>query len=208
MRALAAVLAGLLLALPAAPAHAAEGEKLLVDIREVDPTILLDIKYATADNFMGEVLYDTARCFLRPQVAARLARAQTALRERGLGLKIFDGYRPHSVQVRMFERYPFPGYVADPKTGSNHNRGAAVDVGLVDASGRELAMPSKYDEFSERSHLDYAGGTEEERRNRAVLQDAMRDAGFMPITTEWWHFNDPDAASYAVLDVPLREAAP
>ena len=177
----------------------------LVEIKDLDSTIVLDIKYATADNFMKEILYPDARAFLQPRVAERLVRVQERLRAQGLGLKVFDGYRPLSVQKKMFARFPQPGFVADPAKGSNHNRGAAVDVGLVDATGHELPMPSRYDEFSERSHIRYAGGTAEELKNRGILQDAMKAEGFKPLETEWWHFDDPDWQQYPILDIPIED---
>ncbi len=179
-------------------------EDVLVELKDIEPSIGVDLKYATADNFMKEKLYSDARCFLRPEVAARLVRVQTRLRAKGLGLKIFDGYRPLAVQKKMFARFPYPGFVADPAKGSNHNRGAAVDVGLVDAAGKELPMPSAYDEFSERSHIAYAGGTAVESQNRQTLQDAMQAEGFKPLESEWWHFDDPDCKTYPVLDIPIE----
>ncbi|MBI4431866.1 MAG: D-alanyl-D-alanine dipeptidase [Candidatus Omnitrophica bacterium] len=178
-------------------------ESALVDIQTVNPRIRLEIRYATADNFMKEPLYPKSRCLLRPEVAARLSRVQDNLEKRGLGLKIFDGYRPLSVQKKMWARFPVEGYIANPAKGSNHNRGAAVDLTLVDADGRELSMPTPYDEFSERAHRSYAGGTEEERRNRQILQEAMETEGFTGLSTEWWHFDDKAAKAYPVLDLPL-----
>ena len=175
-----------------------------VDISEVDPTIPLDIKYATADNFTGQVLYPAARCLLRADVAERLQRAQKDLRSQGYGLKVFDCYRPLSVQKKMWAIMPDPRYVADPASGSRHNRGASVDVGLVDSFGREMPMPSSYDEFSERSHADYAGGSAESRRYRSILRQAMTRAGFLTVDTEWWHFDDPNWRDYPISDVSLK----
>ena len=156
---------------------------------------------------MKTPLYPEPRCLLRPEVAAKLSRVQEALEKRGLGLKIFDGYRPLSVQKKMWAKFPVEGYVANPAKGSNHNRGAAVDLTLVDGGGRELPMPSAYDEFSERAHRDYAGGTPEERANRQTLQEAMVKEGFKGLSTEWWHFDDADAKSYPVLDLAFNSVA-
>ncbi len=183
------------------------GESPLVELVNVDPRIRVEVRYATADNFMKEQLYPVARCFLRREVAERLSRVQNALAEKDLGLKVFDGYRPLSVQKKMWAKFPKEGYVANPAKGSNHNRGAAVDVTLVDAAGRELPMPSAYDEFSERAHRDYAGGTDEERANRATLEAAMQAEGFAGLRTEWWHFDAPGARDYPVLDLPLDPPA-
>jgi len=182
---------------------ASAGEEL-VEVTKLEPTLRIDVKYATADNFMKEKMYPVGRVYLRPEVAARVVRVQRALQKKGLGLKIFDGYRPLSIQKKMFAKFPLDGYVMDPKKGSNHNRGAAVDVTLVDKSGKEMPMPSAYDEFTERAHVDFAGGTDAERENRRVLQDAMKAEGFMPIRTEWWHFDDPDKAKYSLLDIPIE----
>lgn len=178
-------------------------ENPLVNIQDVHPRIRLDIRYATADNFMKEALYPSAACFLRPETAAKLSRVQENLEKKGLGLKVFDGYRPLSVQKRMWAKFPLEGYIADPAKGSHHNRGAAVDVTLVDAGGDELPMPSAYDEFSERAHRSYGGGTPNERRNRGLLRREMEKEGFAGISTEWWHFNDRDAGRYPILDFPI-----
>jgi len=177
----------------------------IVEIRDLDPTFIVDLKYATADNFMGEALYGDDRCFLRWKTARRLMRAQEDLRRRGYQLVALDCYRPLSVQKRMFERFPQPGFVADPVRGSHHNRAAAVDVRLANAGGSVLGMPSAYDEFSERSRRDYAGGTAIQREYRRILEEAMTGAGFRTISTEWWHYNDPQADGYAVMDVPIEE---
>ena len=176
----------------------------LVDIQKINPRIRVEVRYATADNFMKEKLYPAARCFLRRETAAKLSRVQDSLGGVGLGLKIYDGYRPLSVQKKMWARFPFEGYVADPAKGSNHNRGAAVDVALVDPQGNELAMPSGYDEFSERSHRDYAAGPRAALKNREILSEAMEKEGFKGISTEWWHFDDLDCKQYPVLDLPIE----
>lgn len=176
-------------------------ENPLIEVKQVIPDVVLDIRYATANNFVGEAMYSEARCFLRKETAAKLVRVQAALKKQNLSLKIFDGYRPLSVQKKMWAKVPVEGYVANPAKGSNHNRGAAVDVTLVDAQGEELPMPSAYDEFSERAHRDYKGATAEEIKNRQILEDAMQAEGFHGIRTEWWHFDDVDSKQYPVLDL-------
>lgn len=176
-----------------------------VDIQALDASIILDIRYATPNNFTGQVLYPSARCLLRESVAYRLLQAQRNLRVQGLGLKLFDCYRPIEVQKKMWAIFPDANYVANPATGgSRHNRGTAVDVGLVNASGTELRMPSAFDEFSERSHLDYLAAEPEAIKNRQILQDAMRRAGFTPVQTEWWHFDDPGWTNYAPANMDPR----
>ena len=178
-------------------------ENPLIDLEKTIPGIRLDIRYATADNFVKEVLYPEARCLLRKETAEKLLRVQEALAAKRLSLKIFDGYRPLSVQRKLWEKFPVEGFVANPAKGSNHNRGAAVDVTLTDSEGNELPMPSAYDEFTERAHRDYAGGTQEERDNRRTLEEAMEKEGFTGLKSEWWHFDDTDAKKYPVLDLPF-----
>ncbi len=177
----------------------------LVEVQKLEPGIRKEIRYATADNFMKEVLYADDRCFLRPDVAKRLVKAHRELQKEGLGIKVFDCYRPLAVQKKMFKRFPQPGYVADPAKGSNHNRGAAVDCTIVDKDGREVEMPSAYDEFSERAHLIYDKAPAHQKANRNKLQKVMLAQGFTPISMEWWHFDAPDAKSYAVLDIPIQD---
>ena len=175
----------------------------LVDVATVAPGIRLDIRYATAKNFTGRALYPAARCLLRPGVAERLARAQEAAAAQGLGLKVFDCYRPLSVQRAMWTLVPDERYVADPAKGSRHNRGAAVDLTLVDASGKELPMPTAFDDFSARAHRDYDDLPPNVIANRAQLERLMQDAGFSGLPTEWWHFDADGWERYDVLDVPV-----
>ncbi|MFQ5822451.1 MAG: M15 family metallopeptidase [bacterium] len=177
----------------------------LVEVVKLDSTILFDIHYATTNNFMEEKLYPVARCFLRREVAERLSHIQKALREEGLGLKIWDGYRPLSVQWKMWEKVSDPKYVADPRKGSRHNRGCAVDVTLVDAAGNELEMPTGYDDFTEKAHRNYMQLPPEVIKNRQILETAMTREGFIPLPSEWWHFDDPNWEKYNLLDIPLEK---
>jgi D-alanyl-D-alanine dipeptidase len=170
----------------------------LVDVAAAIPDAVIDMRYATADNFVGEVLYPRAVCKLRRAVAERLARAADTLRAEHRRLLIWDCYRPISVQKRLWAKLPDPRYVADPRTGSVHDRGAAVDVALAGEP-----MPTAFD--------DTAGG----KSQRAValhgvrgveaarLERAMVAAGFVPLATEWWHYDAPDAARYPLSDEPL-----
>ena len=201
------LLAFVLLLAAVTPAQAVTPERLglgLVDVKALDSAIIIDLKYATTDNFTGQVLYPSTRCLLRESVAWRLLQVQRDLQSQGLGLKVFDGYRPLTVQRKMWSIVPDENYVANPATGSRHNRGASVDVGLVDSAGRELPMPSKFDEFSERSHLDFEDAPADTLRNRQILQTAMRKGGFLPVTTEWWHFDAPDWRDFVVADADPR----
>ena len=184
------------------PSESSEANPL-VDVQKVIPSIQIEIRYATADNFMKEVLYPEARCLLRRETAEKLLKAQERAQKMGYSLKIFDAYRPLAVQKKMWAHTPIEGYVANPAKGSNHNRGAAVDLTLTDKNGHELPMPSSYDEFSERSHRNYMGGTREQRKNRRILERLMKKEGFKGLSTEWWHFDDKEAKKYPVLDLPF-----
>ncbi|MCB9849479.1 MAG: DUF1460 domain-containing protein [Phycisphaerales bacterium] len=173
----------------------------LVEVADVDPRIMIDLRYATSENFTGKTLYPAdLRCQLRKSVAERLHHAQERLVRRGLGLKIYDGFRPLSVQRTMWEIMPDSRYVANPARGSRHNRGAAVDVTLVDRAGHELEMPTPYDDFTEAAHRDYTGGSAESLVNRELLSDVMTMEGFTGLATEWWHFDAPHWDEYALIE--------
>ena len=174
----------------------------LVEVKKVIPNVVLDIRYATTNNFTGQILYDNDRTFLRRAVAKNLGAAQKEFNEMGLGIKIYDAYRPLSVQRKMWAVFPQEGYVANPAKGSRHNRGAAVDLTLVSLKdGKELPMPSGYDEFSEKAHRNYMGASAEEIRNRELLERVMEKHGFKGIHTEWWHFDDVNSKKYELLDI-------
>jgi D-alanyl-D-alanine dipeptidase len=174
-----------------------------VDITRLDPAIRLDIRYATDNNFTGKAVYPCARCLLRKDVAEKLVRVNQALRERGFGLKVYDCYRPLAVQKKFWEIMPDERYVANPAKGSRHNRGSAVDLTLTDLEGRDMAMPSGYDDFSERAHRNYPDTPEEQRRNSLILEEAMKKEGFIPYPTEWWHFDDAGWERFPYADQPL-----
>lgn len=175
----------------------------LVDIQEITPDIRVQMKYAGPDNFLKKKLYDSCRCLLVEDVARRLARVQEDVGRQGLHLKVWDCYRPRRVQYAMWEIVSDPAYVADPKEGSKHNRGAAVDVTLVDAQGRELDMGTDHDDFTPRAHQEAEGLSEEIQRNRKILDEAMHRQGFECIATEWWHFDAEGWKDHPLLDVPL-----
>ncbi len=175
----------------------------LVPVKRIAPGIRVDLRYATTANVFGRRLYTRPRCLLRRAVAERLARVQRRLARAGFGLKIWDAYRPRTVQRVMWRIHPRGGYVGDPRHGSHHNRGAAVDLTLVRADGRPVPMPTSYDEFSPRAHLDYPNLSPAVRENRARLLRAMRAEGFLPYRREWWHYVAPDYRRYPMLDLPL-----
>ena len=183
----------------------------LVDVAALDPTIKLDVRYATPDNVFGRRFYSSARVFLQRPAAEALVRAHRRLRGSGFGLLVFDAYRPWSVTRAFWDATPPASriYVADPAKGSKHNRGCAVDLTLYElASGREVEMPGRYDEMSERSHATYAGGPARARELRDLLRDAMEREGFFVYPWEWWHFDYKDWLSYPVLDIPFEEVRP
>lgn len=180
----------------------------LVPLESVDPPCLPEVRYATKHNFTGEVLYPLPRVFLHRDTAEALQRVQRDLRKKGLGLKVWDAYRPLSVQRKMWNLIRDERYVSNPaKNKGRHTRGTAVDVTLVDRSGRELPMPSDFDDFSARAHRDFPGGTDEQRRNRALLERVMTKHGFTGYPTEWWHFDLAHWENYPPLDISIEALA-
>jgi D-alanyl-D-alanine dipeptidase len=176
----------------------------LLDVQSINPRIRIDLRYATADNFVGKSMYRTSKCFLRREVAERLSQVQADLELLGLGLKIWDGYRPLSVQKEFWKLVPDERYVASPVKGSRHNRGAAVDVTLVDRDGKELEMPTKFDNFTEDAGA-FAPCNERAAENRKLLQRLMTSHGFEILPTEWWHFDAAGWQKYDVLDLSFEE---
>lgn len=181
----------------------------LVELVALDPTIHLDIRYATDNNFAGKPVYRQARAFLQRPAAEAVVRAHRALAAKGYGIVVFDGYRPWSV-TKLFWEIVTPqdrarGFVADPAKGSKHNRGCAVDLSLYDrTTGSESEMPSRYDEFSDRASPKYAGGPPELLARRELLRAAMEKEGFEVDPGEWWHYNYRDWRLYRILDVPFE----
>jgi D-alanyl-D-alanine dipeptidase len=180
----------------------------LVELVTLDPTIKLDVRYATTNDFLGTPVYTQARAFLQRPAAEALVRANHELKALGFGLIIHDGYRPWYVTKIFWDATPDDKkiFVADPQAGSKHNRGCAVDLSLYDLkTGLEVAMPSGYDEMSERAYADYPGGTDEERARRALLKQAMEKHGFAVIPKEWWHFDYKDWKQYPILNVKFED---
>jgi beta-lactamase class D/D-alanyl-D-alanine dipeptidase len=181
----------------------------LLELVKLDKTIKLDIRYARTDNFVGKVVYPQARAFLQRPAAEAVARVHKSLKKQGLGIVIFDGYRPWSITKLFWEVTPADKrkFVANPKTGSRHNRGCAVDLSIYDLkTGRLVPMPSDFDEFTERASPDYKGGTAEETRNRDLLRKLMEAEGFTVNANEWWHFDYKDWQSYAIYDISFDDA--
>jgi D-alanyl-D-alanine dipeptidase len=187
-------------------AIAVDENQLMIDLAVYIPGIVLDIRYATANNFTGQQVYDTAAAFLRKPVAEALLRAQLELRSKGLGLKVFDAYRPYRATLKFFRVYPDKSFVAAPWLGSRHNRGAAVDLTLIDlSSGQELLMPTLFDDFTERASPSYMDLPEEAIRNREKLINIMSKHGFSVFHTEWWHYDFRGWEQFGLMDIDLKD---
>lgn len=184
----------------------------LVRLSDLEAGFVFDLKYATADNFVGKPLYPAAVAVLKKETAERLLRANAAFRADGYSIKIWDAYRPLSVQRILWQTCPDGRFVINPDPlppaggwKARHYNGMAVDMTLVDAEGRELLMPTGFDDFSERAAPGYPGAPEEARRNVQYLISVMEEAGFTPASTEWWHFNDVTGTPTPYLDIPLED---
>ena len=181
--------------------------KSMIDIKKYIPTIVLDLRYATTNNFMKTKLYPNINyTFLRKPAAKALKKVQTELNKKGLGVKIFDAYRPYSVTEKMWEPIKDDRYAADPKKGSGHNRGVAVDVTIINVkSGEEINMGTGFDNFSDTAHGDFNNLPLLVLQNRLLLKSTMENYGFKVLDTEWWHFYLPNAKEYELLDVPFKK---
>ncbi len=183
----------------------------LVELVKLDRSIRLDIRYATPHNFTNRPVYTEARAFLQRPAAEALVRVHRALKKKGYGLVVFDGYRPSFVTKLFWDLTPEDKkqFVADPARGSRHNRGCAVDLTLYDLrTKRQVSMPSEYDEMTERSHINYSGGTDEQRRLRDLLRAAMEAEGFTVYEPEWWHFDYKDWKEYPILNLSFTDISP
>ena len=180
----------------------------LVELTKLDPTIKLDIRYATRNNFVGKPVYKEARAFLQRPAAEALVRVNPKLRAQGFGLVVFDGYRPWDVTRKFWDITPADKkiFVADPAKGSRHNRGCAVDLSLFDLkTGEEVKMPSEYDEMTERAHINYECATPEAKHLRELLRAAMTAEGFAVYEPEWWHYDYKDWKEYPISNIKFSE---
>lgn len=160
-----------------------------MDLHHLDSTIIIDMRYATTNNFVKEKMYDCSRCFLRPEVANRIVQAHQMLQEGGLGLKMLDCFRPRPIQQKLWDKFQDPRYVTPPSKGSMHNRGAAVDLTIVNEKGEQLDMGTPFDYFGKEAHHAYTNLSKEVLENRKLLKNTMAAVQLKPITTEWWHYS-------------------
>lgn len=182
-----------------------DSNKMMLDVKKAIPTIVLDLRYATKNNFMHHPLYpQITTTYLRLPAIRALQKIATELRKANLGIKIFDTYRPYSVTEKMWEEVKDSRYAADPAKGSGHNRGIAVDLTLIDLqSGKELPMGTGFDNFSDTAHHDFKSLPVDILQNRLLLKNIMVKYGFVSLDTEWWHYNLPNADSYELLNIPF-----
>lgn len=191
-----------------APKEDNKREADLIELTKLSKTIKLDIRYATANNFVGRAVYPEARAFLQRPAAEALIRVHKLLKKEHLGVIIYDAYRPWAITKLFWEVVSLDQrkFVADPAKGSKHNRGCAVDMGIYDLkTGKAIPMPSGFDEFSDRASPDYKGGTAEETANREKLRRLMEAEGFTVNQNEWWHFDFNGWEQYAIYDISFKE---
>jgi zinc D-Ala-D-Ala dipeptidase len=177
----------------------------LVDVEKTIPGIVLDIKYATKDNFTKQKIYKSARCFLVKPAAEALKKVQADLKAKGFQLKLWDCYRPLSAQKKMWNLVPDERYVSNPKNGGRHTRGTTVDCAMLTLDGKEVEMPTGFDDFTEKAHQDYSKLPKSVLKNKALLKQTMLKHGFQPLATEWWHFDFKGWQKYEPLDIEFTK---
>ncbi|MGE6218230.1 M15 family metallopeptidase [Nubsella zeaxanthinifaciens] len=176
----------------------------LVDIKKAIPSVVLDIRYATKNNFMGQVMYQQASAFARKPVVEKLKLIQAELKKKGYGLKIFDAYRPYAVTISFYEKASDKNFVANPAKGSKHNRGCAVDLSIIDLkTGKDVPMPTPYDSFEAAASPHFADLPPNIIKNRDFLIRTMESNGFKVIYNEWWHFDFIGWQVYDLMDIPF-----
>ena len=184
----------------------AHPEKALVDIKKAVPGVVLDIRYATKNNFMKQVMYPSARAFARKPVVEQLKKIQAELKKKGYGLKIFDAYRPYTITVAFYQKASDKNFVAHPKSGSKHNRGCAVDLSIIDLkTGKDVPMPTPYDSFSKAAAADYQDLPPAIKKNRDFLIGVMEKHGFRVMYNEWWHYDFRGWEKYELMDIPFEK---
>jgi zinc D-Ala-D-Ala dipeptidase len=181
-------------------------EKKLVDLETFIPGITLDIRYAGRNNFTGSKIYKKAKAYLRLPAAKALKNIEESLNKQGLGLKVFDAYRPYSATLKFYEVFPDTNFVAAPWHGSRHNRGCAVDVTLISLeTGEELPMPTHFDDFSEKAGHTFMDLPDTVLKNRKLLAETMTNNGFSMYPYEWWHYDFNQWKLYELLNLPFEE---
>jgi D-alanyl-D-alanine dipeptidase len=179
--------------------------KTLIEIKKAIPGIKLDIRYATKNNFMKQVMYNQARAFARRPVVAALKAIEAELKPKGYGLKIFDAYRPYAVTIQFYEKASDKNFVADPAKGSMHNRGCAVDLTLIDLkTGKDVKMPTPYDSFEAAAAPHYNKLPADVIKNRDFLIKTMHAHGFKVMYNEWWHYDFNGWPNYELMDIPFE----
>lgn len=180
-------------------------ELRLVDLKKEIPSLVLDIRYATTNNFMKLAVYRQARAFARKPVAMQLKKVQQELKKKGYGLKIYDAYRPYSATKTLYLKAKNKNFVANPKKGSRHNRGCAIDLTIINLkTGREVSMPTPYDSFSAQASPTYSPLPAAIAANRNLLIRVMQAHGFTVLTNEWWHFDFNTWRNYDLMDIPFE----
>jgi D-alanyl-D-alanine dipeptidase len=185
-----------------------DSTKQMVELKIRIPSLVYDLRYASTNNFMHRQMYpvNTNKTFLRLPVTNALAQVQKELSEKGLGLKIFDAYRPYSVTVKFWELVHDERYVANPSKGSGHNRGIAVDLTIINLkTGEELNMGTGFDNFTDTAHHTFTNLPEEVLQNRNLLKSTMEKYGFKLFETEWWHYFFANGDRFEVLDIDFRK---
>ena len=178
----------------------------LIEIKKAIPSIELDIRYATTDNFMQQVMYNEARAFARKPVVEQLKKIQAILKTKGFGLKIFDAYRPYAITVAFWEKATDKAFVANPAKGSKHNRGCAVDLTIIDLkTGKDIPMPTPYDSFAPEAAPHFQNLPKNIIKNRDFLIATMQANGFKVINNEWWHFDFNSWQNYDLMDIPFEK---
>lgn len=178
----------------------------LLELKKEIPGIVLDIRYATNNNFMKLAVYKQARAFARKPVVIQLEKVQAALAKKGYGLKIYDAYRPYTATKTLYIKASNKNFVANPKVGSRHNRGCAIDLTLINLkTGKELEMPTPYDSFSPMAAANYARLPALVLKNRNLLIQVMQTHGFRVMSNEWWHFDFQGWRNYDLLDIPFEK---
>lgn len=178
----------------------------LVEIKKAIPSVVLDIRYATKNNFMRQVMYKQARAFARKPVVAHLKKIQAELNKKGYGLKIFDAYRPYAITIAFWEKASDKNFVANPAKGSKHNRGCAIDLTIIDLkTGKDLPMPTPYDSFAPEAAPHFEKLPAQIIKNRDFLIATMQANGFKVIYNEWWHFDFTTWQDYDLMDIPFEK---